>query len=76
MAAGVPVLASRVGALPELVEPEGLVEPGDAAALAGAIARRREEADAGERGRVRVSQTCAPEAVAGALARIYGAASA
>jgi glycosyltransferase involved in cell wall biosynthesis len=41
MAAGVPVVATRVGGVPELV-PEGtglLVEPGDAAALAAAIGR-------------------------------------
>jgi glycosyltransferase involved in cell wall biosynthesis len=73
MAAGVPVLASRVGALPELVEPDGLVEPGDAAGLAEAIARRRGDLAAGERGRRRVEQICSPGAVAAALARIYGA---
>ena len=34
MAAGVPVAASRVGALPELLDAEALVAPGDAEALA------------------------------------------
>ena len=42
MAAGVPVVATRVGGIPELVE-EGrtalLVEPGDATAIAGAVRR-------------------------------------
>jgi glycosyltransferase involved in cell wall biosynthesis len=42
MAAGVPVVASRVGGIPELIEPEVtglLVEPGNVAELAAAIAR-------------------------------------
>ncbi len=42
-AAGVPVIASRVGGIAEIVGPEAsrLVEPGDPAALADAIARER-----------------------------------
>ena len=44
MAAGVPVVASAIGALPELVGADGLVAPGDADALAaaarGALRRR------------------------------------
>ena len=71
MAAGVPVVASRVGALPELVEEEGLVPPGDASALAQAISRRAGDRSAGERGRVRVRALCAPEVVAAALAEVY-----
>jgi glycosyltransferase involved in cell wall biosynthesis len=71
MAAGLPVAASDVGALPELVEPEGLVPPGDAAALAQAIARLAGDEAAGERGRRRVQALCAPEAVGDALARAY-----
>ena len=51
---GVPVAASRVGALPELLEPQALVAPGDAAALAGAIERLAGDRAAGERGRERV----------------------
>ena len=39
MAAGLPVIASRVGAFTELLEPEALVEAGDAGAMAGAIGR-------------------------------------
>jgi len=38
-----------MGALPELVEDDGLVAPGDAAALADAIARLLEEPAARER---------------------------
>jgi glycosyltransferase involved in cell wall biosynthesis len=72
MAAGVPVVASRVGALPELVEERALVEPGDPGALAQAIGRLWGDTAAGERGRARVGELCAPEVVAAALGRIYG----
>jgi glycosyltransferase involved in cell wall biosynthesis len=72
MAACVPVVASRIGALPELVEPEGLVEPGDAAALAEAIGRRWRDMDAAERGQARVRELCAPAVVAEGLATVYG----
>ncbi len=71
MAAGLPVVASRVGALPELVERVGLVPPGDAGALAHAITRLAGDRAAGERGLERVRALCAPEVVAGALARFY-----
>jgi glycosyltransferase involved in cell wall biosynthesis len=71
MAAGVPVAASRIGALPELVGEEGLVPAGDADALAAAIARLAGDRAAGERGRERVRALCAPEVVAGALAAAY-----
>jgi glycosyltransferase involved in cell wall biosynthesis len=71
MAAGLAVAASRVGALPELVEADALVPPGDAAALADAIARLAGDREAGERGRERVRALCAPQAVARALADVY-----
>jgi glycosyltransferase involved in cell wall biosynthesis len=72
MAAAIPVVASRVGALPELVEERALVEPGDPAALAEAIGRSWGDAAAGERGRARVGELCAPAQVARGLARVYG----
>jgi glycosyltransferase involved in cell wall biosynthesis len=72
MAAGVPVAASRVGALSELVDARGLVPPGDAAALAAAIGRVAGDEEVAARGRVRVAALCAPEVVAGALAKLYG----
>ncbi len=72
MAAGVPVVASRVGALPELVDGAGLVDPGDAIALAEAIGRRWRDVAAAQRGRARVRELCAPAVVAGGLAAVYG----
>jgi glycosyltransferase involved in cell wall biosynthesis len=71
MAAGVPAVGSRVGALPELLEARQLVEPGDAGALAEAIERLAGDRDAGERGRARVRAICAPEVVAAGLAEAY-----
>lgn len=71
MAAGLPVAASRVGALPELLDDDALVPPGDARALAQAIARLAGDRAAGERGRERVLWLCAPGRVAEQLAQLY-----
>jgi glycosyltransferase involved in cell wall biosynthesis len=71
MAVGLPVAASRVGALPELVDADALVTAGDAGALAAAIVRLAGDREAGERGRERVRALCAPEVVARALADVY-----
>jgi glycosyltransferase involved in cell wall biosynthesis len=71
MAAGLPVAASRVGALPELVEEGSLVPPNDPDALARAIGRLAGDRAAGERGVARVRTLCAPEVVAHALADLY-----
>ena len=71
MAAGLPVAASNVGALPELVEEDWLVPAGDARAMAQAITRLAGDRHAGERGARRVQALCSPQVVAGALARIY-----
>ena len=72
MAAGIPVVASRIGALTELVDDEGaLVAPGDAAGLAAAARSRFGDAGAAERGLARVRAVAAPEAVAPALAAVY-----
>jgi len=71
MACGLPVAGSRVGALGELLEPDALVPPGDAAALAEAIARLAGDRAVGEQNRRRIRERCAPEVVAAALAEIY-----
>jgi glycosyltransferase involved in cell wall biosynthesis len=71
MAAGLPVVASRVGALPEIVEPDALVAPGDARELARAIARLAGDRAVGARGRARIRALCAPEVVARGLAAVY-----
>lgn len=73
MAAALPVAGSAIGALPELCGPEGLVAPGDAAALALAVRARFRDAAAGEAGRRRVLEVAAPAAVAPRLAAVYDA---
>jgi glycosyltransferase involved in cell wall biosynthesis len=71
MAAGVPVAGSAIGALPELCGTEGLVEPGDAAALALAARARFRDAAAGDAGRRRVLALASPQAVGEALTAVY-----
>jgi len=75
MAAGLPVAASRIGALPELVPEPWLAPPGDAQGLAD-VMRRLDAGDAedGSAGAValqRVRAVTAPERVAPALAAVY-----
>lgn len=71
MAAGVPVVASRIGALADLVDDAGLVPPGDPVALAAALDRRWGDEAAGTAGLARVRGLCAPEAIAARLADAY-----
>ena len=71
MAAGLPVVASRVGALPELLEADALVPPGDVDALAAAMRAQAGDRAAGERNRARVARDLAPPVVAGRLAAVY-----
>jgi glycosyltransferase involved in cell wall biosynthesis len=71
MAAGLPVVASRVGALAELLDEQSLVPPGDVSALALAIGRLAGDRAAGVRGLEQVRALCAPERVAASLASIY-----
>lgn len=71
MACGMPVAASRVGALPELLENGCLAAPGDAGALAETIGAVLADPEAGRRGAERVEAICSPEVVARKLARVY-----
>jgi glycosyltransferase involved in cell wall biosynthesis len=72
MAAGLPVAASRIGALPELVPAEWLAPPGDAPALATTIRRLARDAQAGEAAIARARAVTSAEVVGPALAAIYG----
>jgi glycosyltransferase involved in cell wall biosynthesis len=71
MAAGLPVAASRIGALPELVPEDWLASPGDPAALAEVLAALPGDPDAGERARAAVRAVAAPDVVAAALRDVY-----
>ena len=73
MAAGLPVVATRMGALPDLVPARDLVPPGDAPALAAAVTRRYGDAAAGEAGLRAVTARCAPEVVVQRLRELYDA---
>lgn len=70
---GLPVAASDIGALPELLQAGALAPAGDAPALAAVIGRLAGDADAGALARERALALCAPERVARALAAVYGA---
>jgi glycosyltransferase involved in cell wall biosynthesis len=74
MSAGLPVAASRIGALPELVPDEWLAPAGDPAALAAVIARLANDPGAGRRGREIVRRHAGAETVAQALRIAYDAA--
>ena len=76
MNAGLPVAASRIGALPELVPDEWLAPPGDADTLAAVIARVAREPGAGPRGRELARRHAGAETVAQALRTAYDAAGA
>jgi glycosyltransferase involved in cell wall biosynthesis len=74
MAAGVPVVASRVGALAELDGDAELVAPGDAGALAAAAGRVAADPHAGARAAAAAHRRASPQVVAPRLAAVYAAA--
>jgi glycosyltransferase involved in cell wall biosynthesis len=71
MALGVPVAASNVGALPELVPEDALAPAGDARLLARTIERQLADVEAPQRARAHAAALCSPERVAATLAQIY-----
>jgi glycosyltransferase involved in cell wall biosynthesis len=75
MAAGVPVVASRAGALPEIVGDDACVERGDALALAARMqelwAHPDRRAAEGEAGIARARERFGEEGYVSALLRIY-----
>jgi len=71
MAAGVPVAASDIGALRELVPAQWRSPPGDAPALAATIAALREDAGAGESALARARELLDPASLAATLGSIY-----
>ncbi len=74
MLRGLPVVASDVGALRELVPDDARVPPGDPRALAAAWERVAGDAGAGERQRSAAARLTDPAAVAGRLQAAYDAA--
>jgi glycosyltransferase involved in cell wall biosynthesis len=76
MLAGLPVVATRVSSLPELVadgETGFLVPAGDASALAGALARALERPELGEAGRLRAQREFSVARMADRTASLYEA---
>ncbi len=71
MAAGLPVAASDIGALPELVPHDWLSAPGDATALARTIGGLARDPDAGERALAAARALLDPGRLAATLASIY-----
>jgi glycosyltransferase involved in cell wall biosynthesis len=74
MAAGLPVAASRVGALAELAPDAALVAPGDARALADAARALVADAGAPARALAAARRRAAPDVIAPRLAAVYAAA--
>jgi glycosyltransferase involved in cell wall biosynthesis len=71
MAAGVPVAASAIGALPELVPPAWCSAPGDAGALAVTVAALAADPAAGEQALAAARELLDPRRLAARLAAVY-----
>jgi glycosyltransferase involved in cell wall biosynthesis len=71
MASGLPVAATAIGALTDLLPADWLAPPGDPDALAAVIERLRADPGAGARALQRIRALAAPEVVAPALAAVY-----
>jgi glycosyltransferase involved in cell wall biosynthesis len=71
MAAGVPVAASDIGGLRELVADRWRSPPGDAQALAASIVALREDVAAGEIALARAHELLDPARLAVTLTQIY-----
>lgn len=72
MAAGLPVVASALGALTDLAPEAVLVPSGDVAAAAAAVGEAFGDAQRGDRGLWRARALAAPPAVAQRLLSVYG----
>ena len=71
MAAGLPVAAIAIGALPDLVPAEQLARPGDAKELGAVAARLRGDLTAAQAGLDRVRAVSAPDVIAPLLEAAY-----
>ena len=76
MAAGVPLVATRVGALTDVAPADALVAPRDVPALAAAVSARFGDAAAGDEGIAVARRIAAPEKVVAALRAVYASAEA
>jgi glycosyltransferase involved in cell wall biosynthesis len=74
LAAGLPVAATRVGALPELVQDEWLADPGDPGALAAVITRIVADPPNTDAAIAHARRVAAPAVVAERLRTVYEAA--
>ena len=71
MAAGVPVVASAVGALPELVDPDGSWRRATSRRSPRAARARFGDEQAGAAGLRRIRELASPDAVAARLRALY-----